>query len=360
MTYPIVREDSKILRILSRHLYSGKDDTLRLIADMPLLIIPPLYILEKTNLTKDNFDKREIDTSVNDWNKFYPGFKDIWLQDGLLVDEFAYDDYMSHFVFLHKESEGFKGIPDCYIYGVFQKATANGKKMVMITYYQIIKYRDEPGDHPDNFVVNYWVTVQEYLEKPAKDEVFPGRPVPKRACWGLRIADSGISGAPDLSKAYHNHIKNLLKGRNMTIETYSMDTLSVYTQLLAGFHNFAYHQDKYLTLRHSTKKRSKMVLRKLKKKPWEVRNGSRLIYLNRLPGKCKEHQGGTHTSPVPHKRKGFWKTLNHEVYKNHPLYRVYKGVYVRPAFIGDQDKIVDGHRYTIITKGTRVPGTAND
>ena len=116
-----------------------------------------------------------------------------------------------------------------------------------------------------------------------------------------------------------------------------------------GFHVFAFERDMYLTEVHKEGEQSARDKRTLRIKPWATRNLPRLIYLNKLPSEHKEHQGGHHASPKPHQRRGCFKTLSHEKFKHHPKYQVDKGVYCRPAFVGDTSKIFEGNRYTIIT-----------
>lgn len=50
----------------------------------------------------------------------------------------------------------------------------------------------------------------------------------------------------------------------------------------------------------------------------------------------------------PHHRRGFFKTLRAERFKGHPLYMKEKAIYVRPTWIGDKEKVVDGNVYTIL------------
>jgi hypothetical protein len=79
-----------------------------------------------------------------------------------------------------------------------------------------------------------------------------------------------------------------------------------------------------------------------------VQLGPKLIYLNRLPAPPKPSQGGHHASPRRHQRRGFYKTLKHPKFQNHPKYGVEKGVYVRPAWVGDTECVYEGNRYTVI------------
>lgn len=117
---------------------------------------------------------------------------------------------------------------------------------------------------------------------------------------------------------------------------------------LYDFHKFAYEQDKYMVLVESQSSYTPKGRREAKK-PWNKTNGSRLIYLNLLPSEKKEPQGGTHASPPFHQKRGHYRTLRAERFKNHPKYLVEKGVYVRPAWAGQRTSVAQGNRYTIIT-----------
>lgn len=80
---------------------------------------------------------------------------------------------------------------------------------------------------------------------------------------------------------------------------------------------------------------------------------SRLVtirYMNEMPRQRGESQkkGGTHASPRPHTRRGYRRTLTHEKYRNHPLYRVEGGIYVKPAFVGNENVIVEGTEYRLL------------
>lgn len=73
-----------------------------------------------------------------------------------------------------------------------------------------------------------------------------------------------------------------------------------------------------------------------------------IVFLDALPSDKKVHQGGTHNSPRPHKRRGYYYTLKNKRYKEHPFYQQYNAMYKRPAYIGDKEKIVNGTTYTIM------------
>lgn len=79
--------------------------------------------------------------------------------------------------------------------------------------------------------------------------------------------------------------------------------------------------------------------------------GPTVVYLDKLPTL------GTHTSTnegvderAPHHRKGHFRTLRADCYKNHPLYLKEKAVYVKPAFIGERTAEFEGQIYTVVDR----------
>jgi len=75
-----------------------------------------------------------------------------------------------------------------------------------------------------------------------------------------------------------------------------------------------------------------------------------IVFLNRIPNfKTKNiSKGGTHASPRPHKRKGYFYTLSNIRYSHHPLYKQLKAMYKKPVYVGDKEKVVNGITYTLI------------
>ena len=83
-----------------------------------------------------------------------------------------------------------------------------------------------------------------------------------------------------------------------------------------------------------------------KKRPWLNATGPHMLLLDRMPATQKEHQGGTHASPKPHRRRGHWKTLQHPKYRHHPQYQ--KQIYVKPSFVGPRQVTYEGNIYRLV------------
>lgn len=87
-----------------------------------------------------------------------------------------------------------------------------------------------------------------------------------------------------------------------------------------------------------------------------IKTGPKVIFLNALPEiKVTDHAEDLplpkdSTGKRPHARRGFWKTLRSDRFKNHPLYMVPNAIRVRPAWIGDKSKVVDGNIYTVLIR----------
>lgn len=80
--------------------------------------------------------------------------------------------------------------------------------------------------------------------------------------------------------------------------------------------------------------------------------GPRIIYLDKLPETTDKdpESSSTGLTVAPHQRRGTWVTLRAERFKNHPLFQVEKGIYRKPAWVGDRTRIVHGATYTVIDK----------
>lgn len=81
-------------------------------------------------------------------------------------------------------------------------------------------------------------------------------------------------------------------------------------------------------------------------------SGPSIIFLNKLPqpsGRSTATEEPTGTKALHH-RRGHFKTLRDERYANHPKYLVERGIYVKPAWIGDRQSIVNGTTYTVLEK----------
>lgn len=84
------------------------------------------------------------------------------------------------------------------------------------------------------------------------------------------------------------------------------------------------------------------------KRPWLNATGPKILLLDRMPSTQKEHQGGTHASPKPHRRRGHWKTLRHPKYRHHPKYQVENGVFIKPSFVGPKEAEYEGNIYKLV------------
>lgn len=79
-------------------------------------------------------------------------------------------------------------------------------------------------------------------------------------------------------------------------------------------------------------------------------SGPSIVFLNRLPKPSVKSQGEPTYSVAAHHRRGYFKTLRDECFANHPKYLVERGIYVKPAWIGDRQSIVNGTTYTVLEK----------
>lgn len=80
-------------------------------------------------------------------------------------------------------------------------------------------------------------------------------------------------------------------------------------------------------------------------------SGPSVVWLPSLPKKGGSHSGdGGGEERKPHHRRGHFKTLRAERYKNHPKYGVENAIYVKPAWIGDKEAIVNGTIYRYAEK----------
>jgi len=85
-----------------------------------------------------------------------------------------------------------------------------------------------------------------------------------------------------------------------------------------------------------------------KNRPWLNATGPKVLLLDRMPSTQKEHQGGTHASPKPHRRRGHWKTLRHPKYRHHPKYLVENGIFIKPSFVGPKEAKHEGNIYKLV------------
>ena len=82
------------------------------------------------------------------------------------------------------------------------------------------------------------------------------------------------------------------------------------------------------------------------RKPWQRTDLSTIVFLNQLPRDKKEHQGGTHQSPVYHQRRASKRRLMHEKYKDNPNYG--KTINVKSCWVGERETKVNGVTYTVL------------
>ncbi|RLB60221.1 MAG: hypothetical protein DRH08_15715 [Deltaproteobacteria bacterium] len=135
-------------------------------------------------------------------------------------------------------------------------------------------------------------------------------------------------------------------------------TIAWVLQALVGFHKYAFEHDMYLTLLTSAKKQTPHEKHTASKKPWLTRRAPRLVFLNELPDAIPdteraEPKGGSHASPIQHRRKGHWMTLSADCFKNHPMYKVHKGVWRRAALVGKLEVEVEGTQFKILMESDR-------
>lgn len=79
--------------------------------------------------------------------------------------------------------------------------------------------------------------------------------------------------------------------------------------------------------------------------------GPRIIYLNRLPAPSNADTYASFAgSPLTHghDKRGHYRTLTHHRYRNHPMYMVPNGVYVKACWVGPTSCIYQGNIYTLI------------
>jgi len=82
-----------------------------------------------------------------------------------------------------------------------------------------------------------------------------------------------------------------------------------------------------------------------RKRPWNKASGPNVLLLDRMPTE-KTEPTGTHASPKPHRRRGYWRTLSHPRFRHHPQYQ--KQIYVKPSFVGDKQVTYEGNIYRLV------------
>lgn len=140
-------------------------------------------------------------------------------------------------------------------------------------------------------------------------------------------------------------------------ETLKEDLYTVVVKLISLI-AYAREKDLYpvIVKSNSPVKKKKGINNNKSYSPSKPNVGPRVIYLNALPEiRITDHADDLplpkdSSGKRPHSRRGFWKTLRSERFKNHPLYMVPNAIRVRPAWIGDKSKIVEGNIYTVLIK----------
>ena len=82
-----------------------------------------------------------------------------------------------------------------------------------------------------------------------------------------------------------------------------------------------------------------------RKRPWAKSSGPHVLLLDRMPTE-KTESTGTHASPKPHKRRGYWKTLRDPRFRHHPQYQ--KHIFVKPCFVGEKQVTYEGNIYRLL------------
>ena len=82
-----------------------------------------------------------------------------------------------------------------------------------------------------------------------------------------------------------------------------------------------------------------------RKRPWAKSSGPHVLLLDRMPTE-KTESAGTHASPKPHKRRGYWKTLRDPRFRHHTQYQ--KQIFVKPCFVGDKQVTYEGNIYRLV------------
>ena len=82
-----------------------------------------------------------------------------------------------------------------------------------------------------------------------------------------------------------------------------------------------------------------------RKRPWAKSSGPHVLLLDRMPTE-KTEPTGTHASPKPHKRRGYWKTLRDPRFRHHPQYQ--KQIFVKPCFVGEKQVTYEGNIYRLV------------
>lgn len=85
-------------------------------------------------------------------------------------------------------------------------------------------------------------------------------------------------------------------------------------------------------------------------KPWIREDLPRIIMLDLAKANALGHRanlGGTHSAPIPHRRRGHWHTLSHKKWKRNRDGSV-RRIWVRPAWVGDKEWVHKGSTYRVL------------
>ena len=114
-----------------------------------------------------------------------------------------------------------------------------------------------------------------------------------------------------------------------------------------GLNNYLKYEDKHLVEVLPAKPKPPRNTPLTKNRPWLNATGPHILLLDRMPTtQNNSHQGGTHASPKPHRRRGHWKTLQHPKYRHHPQYK--KKIYIKPSFVGPKQVTYEGNIYRLV------------
>lgn len=119
-------------------------------------------------------------------------------------------------------------------------------------------------------------------------------------------------------------------------------------RMLLLFFEYYHRDDKYMvSMRKSSANTPSTGGHEIKQQIDNV-EPTHIVFLDSLPTGHNPRSRKHSTVKAPHVRMGHYKTLMHPRYRYHPMYLVPNGVYVRPAFVGDRTKIVNGVVYTVL------------
>ena len=174
--------------------------------------------------------------------------------------------------------------------------------------------------------------------------------------WGGIITESqtekdhftveAVEGYEEFYKEYGRQAPVIEGSRVEDINQEMRETAVTVVRAVCCLNNYLKYGEKHLVevLPAKTKKKRSTTLTKTR--PWLNATGPHVLLLDRMPTTQKEHQGGTHASPKPHRRRGHWKRLQHPKYRHHPSYQ--KQIYVKPSFVGPKEVTYEGNIYRLV------------